>query len=348
MAKIRPIKAAVIGLGRAGWNIHVKRMRGARAFQITAVADREPGRLKEARNEFGCETYTDRQSLLKKADAEVVVVATPSSDHAADSIAALRSGRHVIVEKPMATSVADARKMVRAAKKAGKKLFVHQNYRYQPSILHILEMIRSKKLGSIFEIRCRVLTFARRNDWQTLAKYGGGALNNTGPHFVDAGLLMLGSPVVEQFSDLKLTTDVGNVEDHAKLVLKGANGRVFDLEISTSCAFREPTWTLLGNCGTLVSDGATSQIKCFDPKKLKKLKVDEAPPSERQYGSGDVLPWKEYETPSVAKKKGDFYDNVVDVLRRRRKQEITPESVVEVIRVIENAHKANPVIKRWR
>jgi len=339
--KSKPLKAGVIGLGRAGWNIHVSRMRNDARFQITAVSDLEAARCEEAREEFGCETFSDWKQLLKNADCELVVVASQSVDHGPHTIAALKSGRHVVVEKPMALSVSEATRMIKASETAGKKLFVHQNFRYHPDIRHIQEIIKSKVLGRVFEIRIRQFSFARRNDWQTLQKFGGGNLNNTCPHFIDAALLLLDSPVKTLFTDLQLTTDVGDADDHAKIILKGENGRVIDLEISTSCAWGEPKWTLLGTNGTLRSDGETSEIKYFDPKKLKPLKVNEAPPSARQYGSGEVLPWQEETRPSVADVPSDFYDNVFAVIRKDIKMDISPESVREVIRVIETAHRQN-------
>lgn len=340
--KSKAIKVGVVGLGRAGWNIHVQRMRGDERFQITAVSDLQEARLKEAHEEFGCQTFTDYKQLLKDADCELVVIASQSVDHAPQSIAALKSGRHVVVEKPMAMNTAEATRMIKASEAADKKLFVHQNYRYHPDVRHIQEVIKSKLLGRIFEIRIRALSFSRRNDWQTLQKYGGGNLNNTCPHFIDAALLLLDSPVKQIFTDLQLTTDVGDADDHTKILLKGENGRVIDLEISTSCAFKEPKWSVLGTTGTLVSDGQTSQIKYFDPKKAKPLKVNEAPPEGRKYGSGDVLPWEEKTVPSVTEVPTDFYDNVHAVLRNRKKMDITPEQVREVMRVIETAHKQNP------
>jgi predicted dehydrogenase len=343
-AKNKAVKVGVIGLGRAGWNIHVERMRGDERFQITAVSDLQQARLQEAHDEFGCELFTDYKQLLKNADCELVVVASQSVDHGPQSVAALKSGRHVIVEKPMAMSTGEADKMIRAANAADKKLFVHQNYRYNPDVRHIQEVIKSGILGRVFEIRIRALSFARRNDWQTLQKYGGGNLNNTCPHYIDAALLLLDSPVKRHFTDLQLTTDVGDADDHAKILLKGENGRVIDLEVSTSCAFKEPKWTLLGTAGTLRSDGATSELKYFDPKKAARLKVNEAPPEGRKYGSGDVLPWQEETRPSVAEVTTDFYDNVFAVLRNRKKMDITPEQVREVIRIIEIAHRENPVL----
>jgi scyllo-inositol 2-dehydrogenase (NADP+) len=337
-----PIKVGVIGLGRAGWNIHVARLRGDERFKITAVCDLQEERLEEARAEFGSATFTNYRDLLENADCELVVVASQSVDHGPQTIEFVGSGRHVIVEKPMAMGTEEASRMIEAAEAADRKLFVHQNYRYSADVRHIQDILQSGLLGRVFEIRIRVLSFARRNDWQTLQKYGGGNLNNTCPHFIDAALLFLESPLQKLFTDIQLTTDVGDADDHAKILFKGENGRVIDLEVSTSCAFTEPKWTLLGTNGTLRSDGQTSEIKYFDPQELQSLEVDEAPPGGRQYGNSEVLPWREETRSSVAEVPTDFYDNVYAVLREDAALEITPESVREVIRVIETAHRENP------
>lgn len=340
--KTRPVTVGVIGLGRAGWDIHVRRLRDDARFKIVAVVDREAERRNEAVAEFGCQAFEDHKSLLKNSDCELVVVASQSKDHGPQSIDAVKAGRHVVVEKPMALSVREATRMIDAAAAAGKRLFVHQNYRYNPDYRHILEIVKSGLLGKVFAIRMRGLSFNRRNDWQTLQKYGGGTLNNTCPHFIDAALQLLESPVKSVAADLKLTTDVGDADDHVKLLIKGENDRTIDLEASTSCAFPEPKWTVLGTAGTLRSDGKTSELRYFDPKKLKPLKVYETPPVGRRYGNDDVLPWIEEERPSTTDVPSDFYDNVFAVLRERKKMEITPESVREVMRVIEKAHRDNP------
>jgi predicted dehydrogenase len=336
-----PIKVGVIGLGRAGWNIHVERMRGDARFQVSSVSDIEADRREEARQEFGCETFTDYRQLLETADCELVVVASQSVDHATHAIGVLNSGRHAIVEKPMALNTDEATQMIEAAEKAGRVLFAHQNYRYEPDVRHIREIIESGLLGRVIEIRIRWLSFNRRNDWQTLQKFGGGNLNNTCPHFIDAALLLLDSKVARMFSDLQLTTDVGDADDHTKILLKGENGRCIDLEVSTSCAFNEMKWTVLGTCGTLRSDGETSEIKYFDPRELKPLSVNEAVPTGREYGNEDVLPWREETRPSVAAATTDFYDNIFAVLRQDAPMDITPQHVREVIRVIETAHREN-------
>src|SRR5438477_12450937 len=114
------IQYGIVGLGRAGWNIHIEQLRGRSDAKIVAVADPVAERRDEAQREFGCKTYTSLSKLLKQDDIDVVVVATPSVTHASDTIKSLRAGKHVVVEKPMAVSLAQADSMIRAAEETNR------------------------------------------------------------------------------------------------------------------------------------------------------------------------------------------------------------------------------------
>ena len=333
------VKVAVIGLGRSGWDIHVARMRGDARFQIVAVADFEADRISEAEAELGCRPFKRYRDMLKSTDAELVVVSSYSSTHAPIACDVLASGRHALVEKPVAMSVRQVQRTIDTATENGKRFFPFHNYRYTKDYRHLREVMASRLLGEVFEVRIRLLDFSRRNDWQTLRKNGGGVLNNTCPHFLDIALQLLESRVVEVFSDLKLTTDVGDAEDHVRIIVKGQNGRVVDLLASTSCAFPEPKWTVLGTCGTLTSDGTTSHIKCFDPSKLGPLSVRDGPALDRKYANDDRIPWEEKTVPSAGAVPHDLYDNLYAVLREGGDQDIPPEEIIEVVRITERARR---------
>ena len=339
MAESKPIKVAVIGLGRAGYSIHIRRMRDDQRFRVTAVSDRLGARLLEVQQELDCAAYPDYQALLANAGAEAVVVATYSSTHPEITCDILRSGRHAICEKPIADSVAAAESMLRAAQKSDGMLLIHHNTRFTPLTRHLLDVVQEQRLGEVFEIRYRNLSFTRRGDWQTLRKYAGGLLNNHGAHIIDVALQLLEAPVADIFCDLKLISDVGDAEDHVKLVLRAENGRVFDLEASTSCYFPEPMWTILGTHGTLVCDGEVSKMAWFDPAQLADLEPDESPPSDRRYETDDVIPWREEQVPAVGPDIGDFYDNVWAVLRADQSPVVTPEQALEVVRVTQAAKR---------
>lgn len=341
MATKNPLKVAVVGLGRAGWDIHIRRMRDDERFRITAVADWLPDRLKEAAEAFGCATFSDHKAMLKGADADLVVVASFSDTHPSITRDALKAGYHTVCDKPIANSVAEAKSMIAAAEKSGKTLLIHHNYRFFPEVRYLLELVNSKRLGEVFEIRMRALHFGRRWDWQTMRQHYGGVLNNTCPHFMDIGLQLLGSPVRDLFCDLKQVISPGDVEDHVKVILRGENGRVYDMEVSSVCKVEEPKWTVLGSLGTMVSDGRTSKLQWINPKASSRIKQTDGAAPGRDYCQDTGLEWHEAEEPTVGPSIGDFYDNVWAVLREKKKPVVTLEQALEVVRVTQACKKVS-------
>lgn len=335
MSSLAPLKVAVIGLGRAGLNIHIHRLRGDERFRVTAVTDWVEPRIAEVVDDLGCEGYADYRQLLRQAEADLVVVASASSSHPAISREAMRSGRHVICEKPMAASARSARSMLQVSRQTGKLLFMHHNRRFSPEYRHLQELVDGGRIGEVFEIRMRDLRFVRRFDWQTLRQYDGGMLNNAGSHYLDLGLQLLGAPVVKVYCDLKHLVSAGDVEDHAKVLLTAANGRVLDLELSNCCQVPENRWTLLGSAGTAVCDGSTTRLQRFDPAALPPVMADPGAAPDRRYDNDDVIPWQEETLPATAPDTGDFYDNVWGVLREGQEMVVKPEQTLEVVRVIE-------------
>ena len=335
-----PITVAVVGQGRSGYDIHVARMKNDDRFKIVAVADFDEERRQGSVEEFGCVAYPDHASMLKEVDAELVVVSSYSFTHAPIAVEALEAGFNVLVEKPIAMNTKWVDRMILARDASGKKLFPFQNYRYFPEFSHLKKIMDDGVIGKVFEVRIRLLGFSRRNDWQTLREYGGGVLNNTCPHFLDIMLQLLGAPVAEHFTDLKLVTNVGDVENHVRIIVKGENGRIGDMLVSSVDAFPEPKWTMLGSQGSLICDGKTTQIKRFDMEDLPPYEVRRGPSLNRNYDYGDnQVPFKEETRDVTETPPGDLYDNLYAVLREGAEQDITAEGVRDVVRITEAARK---------
>lgn len=329
-----PIKTTVVGLGRAGWGIHVRRLRGRPDYCLVAAVDIDKRRRAEAEAELGCETYGDLSSCLANSAAELVVVANRSIDHARDSIRALEAGRHVLVEKPMAMSLAEADRMIEAARWAGRILTVHQNRRLGRDFCYVQRVIASGILGRVFEIKIGVHTFARRNDWQTLKTYGGGVLSNWGPHTLDQALLLVGGPVERVFGNLQRVVSPGDAEDHVKVVLVGQNGRLVDVEVTAVCAQPLPKWVVMGSCGTMVVQHRTSHIRYYDPAQVEPLEVVHESPPDRSYGQ-DALPWQERTEDAAVEPELDFYASLYAAIRHGEPPIVTPEEARELIRVMD-------------
>ncbi len=334
-----PVSMAVIGLGRAGWDIHVRAIRGRKDFVLTEVVDLDATRRAEAEAEFGCKAFADFGTFLRNATAELVVVASQSQDHARMSIQALKAGKHVLVEKPMATKFSDVDKMIAAAKEARKLLTVHQSARFSPELLHIKEQVRRGVLGRIFNIHRTASGFSRRNDWQTLSKYAGGQLNNNGVHLVDQVLQVLDGPVTDVFGDLQQILNPGDVEDHVKVVFRTESGAVGEVELAV-CALSMPSWVVMGTKGSLVCDGKTSKLRYLAAPLKPVRPIDSKAVANRRYGiPGEKLEFKEEEIPAAATSPKNYYDYLYDSLRKGKPLFVTPESVRRTMDVLRRARK---------
>ena len=329
-----PIRYGMVALGRAGWDIHVRQLRARPGARIVAVAEALEERRRQGADELGCRAYACLEDLLAQDEVEVVVIATPSACHGPDTVAALRAGRHVVVEKPMAMTVAEADAMVAAAQAADRRLFVHHNYRFKREFTHLRAVAESGLVGRVYHIRNYLASFARRYDWQTLSKRGGGVLNNTCPHYIDMILQLLGAPVTDVLGDLQQIAAGGDVEDHVKAFLRAANGRTADMEIANAqnIAGALPRWILCGSCGTLTCDGRESVIRWFDPQDVEPIEAIDAAVSDRGYHA-DQLPWQEKTVAPEGPDVGDFYDNVAAVLRHDAPLYVTAESARQVVDV---------------
>jgi len=333
------ITTAIVGLGRAGWNLHLLPMLEHGGFAIAAVADPAQDRTAEAASRTGCQSFPSIDELLAANAAELVVVATPSRTHFQDIKKVLESGRHCIAEKPLAMSASEADALVALARRRGLHLFVHHAHLHRNEFAHLRDVLSSGVLGPLFHLRAFWGGYSRRWDWQTLKKNGGGELNNTCPHPVSVILPLLGSPVRRVYADLRNIKNAGDAEDFVHLVMECESGVTADMTITSAVLWPGPKWTLAGRFGTLNSDGAVSRLKYYDPAKVEDLSVlDEAAPN-RQY-LREQLPWQEEERTVEETTTPSFHHNVHDVIRGDTAPVVTPESAAEVVRVLEMARRA--------
>lgn len=336
------VKVAIAGLGRSGWRIHANALGHLPdLYRVTAVLDPIEERRQEAAQRFGCKTYVDFESLVQDDDIELLVVATPSYLHAPQTIKALKAGKNVICEKPMATNLAEADAMIKASKKTKKLLTVFQNRRYDADFMKVQEVIQSGKLGRVLLIRICTHSFGRRWDWQTLKKFGGGELRNNAVHTIDQALQLLGPNEPEIFCDLQRTLTLGDAEDHVKIILKAPESPLLDIEVTRGCAYPQNRWLVMGTQGGLTGNTSFLRWKYFNPDDLPPRQVQTEPTPDRSYNA-EQIPWKEEnweKKEEYVKSALRFYKDLYETLRHGAPLKITPESVRRVMWVVEQCLK---------
>jgi len=336
----KPIKVGVVGLGRIGMDVHKKCLLARPdKFTVVAACDLIEERCKEFEDTFGCRTYTNIADLIADPEVEVVDIATRSCDHYAHSKMALLAGKSVLVEKPFCQTYAEAKELIRlGSQPAGPRIFVRHNRRFEEGFIKVNEIIDSGILGEVYEIRLARNEYQRRNDWQTIKEFGGGQLLNWGPHIVDHALRFCGGGYETLFSDIRRVAAVGDAEDHIKLVFKGVNGRVVDMEISGGVAAHVPEYLIYGSRGSLVGENNTLKLKYLDPEvELQDVKADPATPgSGAAFGNKEELVWKE-ETIQLQKEDQTavIWDHFYEAYRNHKPYPIASEQALEVVRVLE-------------
>jgi predicted dehydrogenase len=146
------IHVAVIGAGYWGPNL-IRNFASCQETKLVAVCDKDRARLEKVLAGYpGVDAVDNSEALLSRDDVDAVAIATPVGAHAPLTLAALRAGKHVLVEKPLAACVRDAEAMVRAAKEAGRVLMVDHTFIYSGPVQKIKEIVDSGDLGDIYYV----------------------------------------------------------------------------------------------------------------------------------------------------------------------------------------------------
>jgi predicted dehydrogenase len=297
------IRIGVIGVRNIG-KAHLRWAKEAPGCRLVAVADRDQQRAEAAAAEFQIpHRHTDAAELIARDDLDLIALAVPNHLHASLAIAALEAGKHVLVEKPMARSVAEAEAMAAAAKKAGKVLAVSMNHRFDPATQAADAALEAGAIGKILKAESRWIIprpfegLWQRGDWfLDVAKAGGGPFFDNGVHKLDVVLHYLGFPAIERVS-CACHYGIGSAESakrgvkyvledgaEADILLAGGIALRFEAAIF-SAREREVNETILhGQKGTLIVSGGKARIVGHDGKE-RELPV----PTGRARSSHDHL-----------------------------------------------------------
>jgi predicted dehydrogenase len=296
-----PLRGAIIGYGfimdrghAAGYR---QRAHGPRDVDIVAVADLSEPRRALARQHFpGVRVYDDHAALLaaERGTLDFVDIATPPADHAAIAHAALDQGLHVLCEKPLATSIDEARSMLRHAQEAGRVIFPCHNYKHAPVIKAVREVLDAGRIGKVHLVTLQTFrnTHARgcgewRPNWRRERRYsGGGIAMDHGSHTFYLAFEWLKS-YPTSISARASSTGAFDTEDDFSCSLKFPTGMA-SAHLSWTAGVRKVMYTIHGERGAVRVEDDHIEIATQLPPAAAERKGGDAPATKWEFDRREI------------------------------------------------------------
>lgn len=253
---------ALVGCGRiAKRHSELLGERQIAGAQLAAVCDRVPHRAAAIGERFGVPHFADMHQMMQAVPIDVVVVLTESGLHAEHVLALAPYGKHLVVEKPMALSLSDADRMIEACDRAGIRLFVVKQNRFNVPIVKTREALEAGRFGKLVlgtvRVRwCRPQSYYDQDSWRGTWALDGGVLTNQASHHVDMLEWMMGD--VESVFAVGRTALVNiEAEDTAVVAVRFRSGALGVIEATTATRPKdlEGSLSILGEGGTVVVGG---------------------------------------------------------------------------------------------
>jgi len=252
-----PVTVGLIGYGFVGKVFHAPMITATPGLRLVAVASRRASDVHADHPDV--DVVADPDELVQRDGLDLVVIASPNDTHRPLAEAALNAGRHVVVDKPFALSLDDARSIVATAERCGRLVSVFQNRRWDSDYLGVKQVIAAGLIGEVKHFESHIDRFrpTPQNRWRENAGPGAGLWFDLGPHLVDQVLHLFGLPS-RVTADLARLRDGSQTDDWAHVVLDYERRRVI-LHASMVAAGAHTRFIVHGDAGTLVKRGSDLQ-----------------------------------------------------------------------------------------
>ncbi len=344
------LRVGLVGFGLAGRVLHLPLIRAA-GMQVEAVVPRQADALRSVLPQARC--CASLEELLGIAAIDLVVIASPNHLHVGQATQALEAGKHVVVDKPLALSSAEAGNLGQLAEARMQKLAVFQNRRWDSDFLTLRSLIGGGKLG---EVRLAQLRWDRfrpevQPRWREQARFGGGVLYDLGSHLIDQALCLFGAPDWLQ-ADVFAQRAGATVDDGAELLLAKGVVRI-SIGISSISAGDGCRYRVYGTDGHFTKHGLDVQEQQLRAGMAPTAPDFGAEPQSQwgRYGSGDSA--TDCAVPPVRGCWVEFYRKLGESIERGTAVPVAAQEARDTLRIIEAAlassrsgqRIANPLMK---
>ncbi|HEX7916275.1 oxidoreductase [Rudaea sp.] len=258
-----PIRVGLIGYGYAGKTFHAPLIAATPGLQLACVASSDAAKVHADWPQV--EVVADAPTLIARDDIDLVVIATPNETHAPLARTALRAGKHVVVDKPFALDLDEARDLIATAKENDRLLSVFHNRRWDSDFLGVKQAIADGLIGRVVHFESHIDRFRPevRARWREGAGRGAGLWFDLGPHLIDQALQLFGLPQRVQ-ANFARQREGALSDDWAHVVLDYRDGLRVILHASMLVAGGSPRFVVHGERGSLIkrdTDHQEAQLK---------------------------------------------------------------------------------------
>jgi predicted dehydrogenase len=321
------INVGLVGFGFAGKVFHAPVIRAVEGMRLAAIVQRHgnPDPLYK-----DVEFVRSVDELLQRK-IDLVVVATPNTSHHPIAKQCLLAGRHVVVDKPFTTTMAEAEDLVQTAARRQRVVTVYQDRRYTGDFATVQKVIGEGAVGRVVTYESHFDRFRperKPNAWREEDLPGSGVWFDIGPHLFDQALLLFGIPEAI-FGDIRVEREVADVDDAFDVTLHYANTRAV-LRASMLAQPVGPTWIAHGTKGTFMKYGMDPQEAALkEGRTPNEPDWDTEPPES--FGRL-ITPEGTRVIPTLRSSFAEYYENMRDVLLGTAKLAVTPEWSLDVMR----------------
>ncbi len=329
------IRTVVIGYGFAGKCFHSYLIKLADGLQLWGISSRNAETRERIVQEQGVKAYSSLDEVVADPEVNLVVLATPHNVHAQQAIQAMDAGKHVVTDKAMCMTAAEADAMLEARDRNNVMLSVFHNRRWDWGYNTIKQIIQEGWIGEPYLYEAAVMRYGRPGGWRAVKAQSGGILYDWGAHLLDQGMLLLGGDVESvscEIRHLKWDIDIGN---YGRLLLKSSKGTIYQMEIGNVALAPKPRWYVVGDLGGIIKYG-------IDPQEPPMIQGDIDAATESPKHRAAVYTIRDGERKrliidSVQTSWKSYYQNISDVLNKGAELAVKPEEARNAMAVLDAA-----------